>query len=79
VARQRADPELVAVAPDIGELVEVVDVDQVLGRRQSQLHHRDQAVAAGDDPRGRAELDERRDRPVDAGGAFIPTGCGRLH
>ena len=35
---------------DVGQLGEVVDVDQVLGVGQPQLHHRQQAVAAGDDP-----------------------------
>ena len=56
---------------DVGELGEVVDVDQVLGVGEPQLHHRQQAVAAGDDPRLGAEPLERRDRALDAGRALV--------
>ena len=45
VAGQRADPDLAVLLADVGELGEVVDVDQVLGRGEPQLHHRQQAVA----------------------------------
>ena len=55
VPRERADPDLVALLADVGELAEVVDVDQVLGVGQPQLHHRQQAVPAGDDARLGAE------------------------
>ena len=48
VAGQRADPDLAVLLADVGQLGEVVDVDQVLGVGQAQLHHRQQAVAAGD-------------------------------
>ena len=72
VAGQRADPQL-AVLPRgcSASSVEVVDVDQVLGARQAQLHHRQQAVAAGDDPGPGAAALERRDRAVDAGGPLV--------
>ena len=64
VAGQRADPDLAALLADVGELGEVVDVDQVLGAGEPQLHHRQQAVAAGDDPRLGAEpLRATRSRP----------------
>ena len=56
VAGERADADLVALLADVGELGEVVDVDQVLGVRQPELHHRQQAVAAGDDARSGAAL-----------------------
>ena len=47
--------DLVALLADVRELRQVVDVDQVRGVREPQLHHRQQAVAAGDDARVRAE------------------------
>jgi hypothetical protein len=56
VPRQRSDANLAALFTDEGELGQIVDVDQMLGIREAQLHHRKQAVAAGDDPRSRAEL-----------------------
>ncbi len=51
VAGQRAHPQLVAVAEDEFEFDQVVDVDQPLWSGQAELHHRQQAVPAGDDPR----------------------------
>ena len=59
VPGQRADPQLAAVDLDIGQLAEPVDVDQGLRLRQPQLHHRDQAVPAGQDPRLGAEPGEQ--------------------
>ena len=50
VAGHRADAQLVAVDADVGQLGEVVDVDEHLGPGQAELHHRQQAVAAGDQP-----------------------------
>ena len=66
VAGERADADLAVLLADVGELREVVDVDQVLGAGEPQLHHRQQAVAAGDDPRLGAEPLERRDGALDA-------------
>ena len=66
VPRQRADPDLAALLADVGELRQTVDVDQVLGVGQPQLHHRQQAVAARDDARLGAEPLQRRDRALDA-------------
>ena len=55
VPGERADPHLAALLADVVELGgERVDVDQVLGRREPQLHHRQQRVAAGDEPGLRA-------------------------
>ena len=59
--RQRADPDLAALLADVRELREIVDVDQVLGVRQPQLHHRQQAVTARDDARLGTEPLEGRD------------------
>ena len=90
VAGQRADSDLVALLPDVGELRQVVDVDQVRRVREPELHHRQQAVAARDDARLGAELLQRRDRALDAGRALVlewrrglqqsssrPRPCGR--
>ncbi len=67
VAGQGADVDGVALAADVAELAQVVDVDQVLGRGQAQLHHRQQAVTARHHPRLAAELREQPQRLVDAG------------
>ena len=61
VARHRADPDLVAVRLDVAELVgERIDVDHVRRRGEAELHHRQQRVAAGEQPCLRAELCEQR-------------------
>ena len=51
--------------------MEIVDVDQVLGIREAQLHHREQAVPAGDDPRLGAKPLQRLNGALDAGGTFV--------
>ncbi len=76
----RTDPDLVDADAHVAELVvQVVDVDEVLEVGQPQLHHRDQAVAAGHQPRLVAEPLQQADRVVDAGGAFVVERCGNLH
>jgi hypothetical protein len=45
--RHRADAHGRAAVLDAPQLVDAVQVDQVLGLREAQLHHRQQAVAAG--------------------------------
>ena len=80
VAGHRADDEVVAVDGDRAELAgQIVDVDQVLRPGEAELHHRQQAVPAGDHARLRAELLEERDRMVDAGGTFVGERCWNLH
>ena len=63
--------DLAVLLADVGELGEVVDVDQVLGVREPQLHHRQQAVSARDDARLGAEPLQRCDRALDAGRALV--------
>ena len=71
VAGERAHPDLVALPADVGELGEIVDVDQVLGVREPQLHHRQEAVPAGNHARLGAQPLQRRDSAVEARGALI--------
>ena len=80
VPGHRADPDLVRADPDVAELVvEVVDVDDVLEVGQPELHHRQQAVATGDEPGLAAEPLEQPDGVLDAGGAFVLERGGDLH
>src|SRR5918995_1100256 len=71
MARERADAELVVRLADVGELMEIVDVDQMLRVREPELHHRQQAVTAGDDSRLGTEPLKRLDGAVDAGRTLV--------
>ncbi len=48
VAHQRADPDGAVLDGDAVQAGEVVEVDQVLGREEAGVHHRDQALPAGE-------------------------------
>ena len=70
----------VGVDHDVTQLRrQVVDVDQVLGVGDAQLHHRQQTVAAGDEHRLVPQLIQQTDRVVDAGGALVLEWAGNLH
>jgi hypothetical protein len=78
--RERADAHLRALVADVGQLaLERVDVDEVLRRGQPQLHHRQQRVAPGDQPRLGAEPLQQRDGLVDARRARVLERRGYLH
>ena len=80
VAGHRADDQIVTVDGDRAQLPDqIVDVDQVLRSGEAELHHREQAVPAGDHTRIRAELLEERDRMVDARRTFVRERCWNLH
>jgi hypothetical protein len=80
VPRHRADPRLAVGLADVPELTgEPVDVHQVLRRRQPQLHHRQQRVAAGEDARLRAEAAEQLQGVLDARCPLILERCWDLH
>ena len=79
VARHRSDPDLAVLLVYVGEALDLVDVDQVLGVGEPQLHHRQQAVAAGDEHRLVPQLIQQTDRVVDAGGALVLEWAGHLH
>ncbi|MNT44012.1 hypothetical protein D3C72_1805110 [compost metagenome] len=52
----RADDERIAVAADALELADAAKIDQMLGRCEAQLHHRDEAMTTGERPGFLAEL-----------------------
>ena len=80
VPGHRADPDLVRLDGDVAELVvQVVDVDQVLEVGQPQLHHRQQAVPAGDQPGRVAQPFQQPDGVIDTGGALVLERCRNLH
>ena len=68
-----------AVRLDVAELVgERVDVDHVRRRGEAELHHRQQRVAPGEQPRLRAELGEQHQRVLDARRALVAERCRDL-
>ena len=80
VPGHRPDPDLVGPDPDVAELVvEVVDVDDVLEVGQPQLHHRQQAVSARDQPGLVTQPLQESDRLVDARGPRVLEGRRNLH
>ncbi len=79
VPGHRAQAQLAPVDADEVELAEVVDVDDALGLRQPDAHHRQQAVAARDEPRFRAELLEQGQGVLDAGRTGVVDGRRCLH
>jgi hypothetical protein len=79
VAGHGTDAQLVALDADVGEVAQVVDVDEDFGPGQAQLHHRQQAVPSGDDARlGPVPL-EQRDGVAETVGPFVLERCGKLH
>ena len=78
VAGERADRDLVALLADVLQLREVVDVDQPRRLREPQLHHRQQRVPAGDDPRVLV-LAQRGERAVQARRPLVLKRCWGLH
>jgi hypothetical protein len=74
-----ADRDGIALDPDVVEVSQVVDIDEALGPGQPQLHHRQQAVAAGDEPGLGAVTIEQRQRVLDARGPLVLERRGCLH
>ena len=56
----RPDDDVVAVGADALEVGDAAEVDEMARCRQPELHHRDQAVAAGERPGVVAEIGEQR-------------------
>jgi len=51
VARERADTDMILRDLDSGESRDAVDVDENFRRREAEIHHRHQALAACEHPR----------------------------
>ena len=79
VPGQGADAQFVAVAQDEVEFVQVIDVDQPLGPGEPELHHRQEAVAPGDDPRFRAVAREEFECVVHGRGPHVVERSRNLH
>ena len=78
VPGHRPDADLVTFDSDVGE-VEIVDVDQVLRSGESELHHRQQAVASGDEPGLGPEPVQQCDGVVDARRSLVLERRWYLH
>jgi len=80
VPRHGADPHQGRIGDHVPQLEgQVVDVDEVFGVGDAQLHHRQQAVAAGNDARPLPQPIQQSDGVVDTGRAFVLKGSGHLH
>ena len=77
LGRHGAEPDRAAGNFDEAQGVDVLQVDQVLGHCQTQLHHRDQAVAAGNDGRVVAKRRQQADGFVDSFRAMV-VKCPRV-
>ncbi len=61
LGRHRADDDVVAVGADAFEIGDAAEIDQVRRRGEAKLHHRDEAVAAGERAAVVAELRKQAD------------------
>ena len=79
VPGERTDAQDVGVLGDVPQLGDVVDVDEPLGPREPELHHRQQAVPTGDDAGLGPVAFEQLQRVADAGGADVVERSRYLH
>jgi hypothetical protein len=80
VPGHRADTDLCGLHPDVAQLaVEIVDVDQVFRVGQPELHHRKQAVAAGEEPGGAPQPLQQPESMIDTGGTLVFQRGRNLH
>ncbi len=66
-----ADDDVAAIGLDALEVGNAAEIDQIGRGREAQLHHRDEAVAAGDGAGVLAELGEQTDGFLDRRRAMI--------
>ena len=69
--RAGADPQGAVASLDRAQLLHPAQVDEVVEDGQAQGEHRHEALAAGDDLGGVAELGQQRDGLVDGGGRVV--------
>ena len=69
--RHGADDDVVPVAAGAFELGNAGEIDQIRRRGEPQLHHRDEAVPAGERAAIVAELGEQADRFLDGFRAMV--------
>ena len=79
VARQRADPDLVAFLADVGELVQIVDVDQVLGAARRSFIIGSRLCPPAMIRASPSCSHQRRDRALDAGRPLVLKRRRSLH
>ncbi len=60
--RHRADDDIAAVAPDAFELADAGEVDEMVRRREPELHHGDEAMPASERPCLVAEIGKQSHR-----------------
>jgi len=72
----RADHHVGSVGPHALEVGQTGEVDEMRRRREAQLHHRDEAVAAGERPRVVAQIGEHGDCISDGFRTVISKGTG---
>src|SRR5205807_2218816 len=65
------DDHGIRLASNPPQLLQILQVDQMLRPSQSELHHRNQAVSAGDNPRVFAVLRQKPERLVERAGPMI--------
>ena len=75
----RAEDDLIALHLDAAKLIEVVDVDEDVGPGETQLHHRQEAVAACEDSCFFAVLLKQTECVSNGRCADIVHRCGCLH
>src|SRR5215471_14078634 len=66
-----ADDHSIRVGLNPTQLLQVLQINQMLRPSQSELHHRDQAVSAGDDPRVFTVVRQKPERLVERAGPMI--------
>ena len=65
LGRHGADDDVVAIGADAFEVGDAGEIDQIRRLRQPQLHHRNEAVAAGQRPAVVAQFRQQSDGFLD--------------
>jgi hypothetical protein len=68
---QRPDDYGIGLAANSPQLIKILQIQQMLRLGQSELHHRDEAVSAGNDPGILAVLRQEADGLVQRSGPMV--------